>query len=216
MDRHLPRRPEKGGESLQGGGPLIAKATLARELGAAGILYIKGFNPEISSELVPLDTPVRRSKILPALCLSNHLSEIMLTAASTDGKQGLESLYRSYAAREVVAGFDTGFALDARIDLDETSSHGRNVLARLQVGEHPSEQVVMIGAHADHVGFGNRGGSLAKGLTANRVHPVPMTTAPVSPHFSKWRNISASSTDSANSTPSATSSSPLGPAKRWD
>jgi len=163
--------PEKDSKALQGGGPLVAKAALARKLGAAGILYIRGFNEEIPNELIPLDTPLGSRKILPALSLSNQLSEMVLTAGSTGGNQQLEQLFKKYAAREEVAGFETGFSLDARIDLEQVTSHGRNVLARLQVGDTPSEQVIMIGAHADHVGFGNRGGSMAKGLTANRIHP---------------------------------------------
>ena len=163
--------PEKDGKPLQGGGPLIAKAKLAHKLGAAGIIYIKGFNELIPSELVALSTPIGGEKILPALSVSNKLAEMFLTAASTDGNAGLKDLYRKYADRETIAGFETEFGLDAAIDLENTTGHGRNVLARLQVGDEPSEQVVMIGAHADHVGFGNRGGSLAKGLTANRIHP---------------------------------------------
>ncbi|MGI9240638.1 MAG: M28 family peptidase [Verrucomicrobiales bacterium] len=163
--------PGKNSKKLQRSGSLVAKASLARELGAAGILYIKGFNEEIPSELVPLDTPLGKNRILPALSISNQLSEMLLTSSSTDGNQQLKDLYQKYDSRETVTGFETSFALDARIDLDEVTSHGRNVLARLQVGDAPSEQVIMIGAHADHVGFGNRGGSLATGLTANRIHP---------------------------------------------
>jgi len=164
--------PEKNSRALQGGGSLVAKAQLAKKLGAAGIIYMKGFNDKIPNELVPLSTPIGGLKVLPALSISNEYAEVLLTKEKTDLAKGLEKIYRDYADRESVAGFETGFEMRSRIDLSEVTSHGRNVLGRLQVGDKPTNQVVMIGAHADHVGFGNRGGSASKNaLTRNRMHP---------------------------------------------
>lgn len=47
---------------------------------------------------------------------------------------------------------------------------GRNVLARLNVTSHPIGMLV-VGAHGDHLGHGNWGGSLARQDERGKVHP---------------------------------------------
>ena len=55
-----------------------------------------------------------------------------------------------------MAGFEIpGVKLGADIDVQQVTDTGRNVVGRLQVGPIPSEQVVIVGAHVDHLGHGN-------------------------------------------------------------
>jgi len=71
-----------------------------------------------------------------------------------------------------VAGFELpGITLVAEIRLQRIQGVGRNVLGRLQAGETPSERLVVIGAHLDHIGSGKGMDSLADGADAGRVHP---------------------------------------------
>lgn len=154
---------------LQRFGPLIAKANLAKQLGAAGIIFVKGTNPAISSELVDPTSPVGgQSSILPAITITDRLAASLLTGRSDES--GLEALFESYSSGERVAGFPLPYHISAEIGITAKSESGRNVLARLVVGEHPSKEVVIIGAHIDHLGFGNRGGSRAKGEEATKMH----------------------------------------------
>ena len=44
------------------------------------------------------------------------------------------------------------------------------LLLRLKVNEASSTESVMVGGHIDHLGFGNRGGTRAKGEQASKMH----------------------------------------------
>ena len=58
----------------------------------------------------------------------------------------------------------------AQIGLDKKEDQGRNVIARLKANEDFSTESVMVGGHIDHLGFGNRGGTRAKGEQASKMH----------------------------------------------
>ena len=63
-----------------------------------------------------------------------------------------------------------GLSLSATIDVERVQNTGRNVLGRLQAGASPSEQVLVIGAHIDHLGEGASSSSLARDDEADRTH----------------------------------------------
>ncbi len=59
--------------------------------------------------------------------------------------------------------------MSANIDIDPVTNRGRNVLAILQAGDKPAEQMIAVGAHIDHLGSGT-GSSLAKENEQGQMH----------------------------------------------
>jgi len=60
--------------------------------------------------------------------------------------------------------------LSASIDVRQVKRTGRNALGRLRSGDKPSEQIVIVGAHVDHLGKGPSGSSLARDDETEKIH----------------------------------------------
>ena len=154
---------------LRSFGPLVAKANVAKERKAAGIIFVKAGNPAISSELIDPSAAVGgRGQILPAITITDEVAASLLTDRSNAGD--LKALFDSYNKGETIKGFPLPYRISAEINFETKPLTGRNVLARFVVGEKPSDEVVIIGGHIDHLGYGNRGGSRARGTDATKMH----------------------------------------------
>lgn len=128
------------------------KAMVAREQGAAGLLIASGPTSGVQEELVSLSKEAGAGGgSLPVISISDALADRLLSSASTN----LEAKQRALDSGEPSPGMQLpGVELSARIDLEPVRAQGRNVLGRLVVGGQPSETVLMIGAHVDHIGLG--------------------------------------------------------------
>ena len=82
-----------------------------------------------------------------------------------------KELFNKYHSAERTVGFPIDCQVSAEIGLQKASEEGRNVIAHLQVGEKPSAEKIMIGAHIDHLGYGKRGSSRAGGDRSEQLHP---------------------------------------------
>ena len=164
------RGSPKGKKKLQRFGPLVDKARNAKKLGALGIIFIKGPNPAVGLEVIPPSKNVgSSSEIMPAICISNKLAPVLL--AGTDDAGAFKDLFNKYHSSERTVGFPIDCQVSAEIGLQKASEEGRNVIAHLQVGEKPSAEKIMIGAHIDHLGYGKRGSSRADGDRSEELHP---------------------------------------------
>lgn len=162
--------PESRKEDLQRFAPLVQKARIAKEKGAAGILFVKAENPAVGQELIPPSIAVGSSQgALPAITLSDEFAATLLEAGGFDSN--LKTLFDSFNQEDRTKGFPLPVRVQSTIGLAVDMDAGRNVLGRLVVGEEPSEEVIIVGGHIDHLGFGNRGGSRAKGDAAKALHP---------------------------------------------
>ena len=162
------RGSPKDKKELQRFGPLVNKAQQAKKLGAKGIIYIKGPNPGVGTMLVPPAQNVgSNSDILPAITISDELAGAIL-GGNDNGK--FKELFNHYYNSEKVTGFPLPYSIMAQIGLDKKEDQGRNVIARLKANEDFSTESVMVGGHIDHLGFGNRGGTRAKGEQASKMH----------------------------------------------
>ncbi|MGB0145389.1 MAG: M28 family peptidase [Akkermansiaceae bacterium] len=162
----------RGNPSSNGGlrsfGPLVAKANAAKERKAAGIIFVKAGNPTISSELIDPSANVGgRGQILPAMTITDGVAATLL---ANDKQEELQALFDSYNKGDRVKGFPVSCRIGAEINFKTKPLTGRNVIARLVVGEKPSDEVVVIGGHIDHLGYGNRGGTRARGAEATKMH----------------------------------------------
>ena len=139
------------------------KAWTAREHGAAAVVFV-----DLSSDAVPkltLDGPEGGAG-LPVLFMAKATLTSLLPAGSAPAAEALASLEK--AAAEGKPGSVTLTAkLAGEVKLARESRRERNVIGVLPSGAADAN-VLVLGAHYDHLGFGGRG-SLAPGVKA--VHP---------------------------------------------
>ena len=149
------------------------KTTIATDRGARGLLIVSGPNAKAKDPLVPLSSDrMSSSSGIPVISITDEVATQLLQSS---GKQ-LKQLQDALDDGDPQMGFALeGVELSARVDIDQIQGHGRNVMGRLMVGNTPSEQTVIVGAHIDHLGRGN-GSSLAREEEQIRSTLVPMTT----------------------------------------
>ena len=163
--------PKKKRELWSRHAALYQKAHLARKKGAVGILFVKAGNPMVGSEVIPPHRTIGpKEEILPAITISDDLAQSLL-AGSKMGNRSLHEIFTAYYEEREVDGFALLAGAHSVIELADKSIPCRNVLGRLVAGETPSKQAVFIGAHIDHLGHGQLGGSMARGEDASRLHP---------------------------------------------
>jgi hypothetical protein len=165
-------------QRLQRHASLRYKAMLARDHGARGILFVSGPRGRFREELIPLrfDASLAGTRIA-VLSIRDEVAGRLLEETgrsldeiqqATDAKLTGEStaitpLESPIELSEVV--------LEGRIDLETRLAEGTNVLARLQLGDEPSPEMIVLGAHFDHLGHGEGSSSLASGGEVGAIHP---------------------------------------------
>jgi len=144
------------------------KATVARDHGARGLIIVTGPNAQAKSQLVPLrlDGTLSGSS-LPVISVTDAVAEAWLAASG----KSLKELQDKLDTGEPLMGFELpDVKLSATVSVQHVKSEGRNVLGRLPAGDRPSEQVILVGAHVDHLGKGANGSSLARDDEAQLIH----------------------------------------------
>ncbi|MFP6596443.1 MAG: M28 family peptidase, partial [Candidatus Hydrogenedentota bacterium] len=144
------------------------KAMKIRDMGAKGMIVTKGPNSKSQNELV--------SMLSDSSLSGNSLFVVSVTSATAQrmlqpAGKNLKTLQTSLDTGEVAMGFPLEkVALGVSIDIIQRKSQGRNVVARLNAGDAPGGQVMVIGAHIDHLGIGRNHSSLARDEEADQVH----------------------------------------------
>lgn len=144
------------------------KAMLARDLGARGLILVSGPTSGVREQLVPLrfDGSLAGTS-LPVISVTDELAANWLK----HGDRDLESVQKKLDSGDPALGFPIpGLSLAATIDIRQERRKGRNVLGRLQAGDEPAGQIVIVGAHVDHLGAGASGNSLARDDEAGGIH----------------------------------------------
>jgi hypothetical protein len=120
------------------------KAFTAKQHGARGVIFVNVPNTKMNDELVPLlfDTSLAGSGIV-VLSVSNKVSNDLLQPSTR---------------------------LNGQTNIAKITRHGHNVLAKLTVGTNTNELLV-VGAHLDHLGHGELSGSRANDLEKGKIHP---------------------------------------------
>jgi Tol biopolymer transport system component len=167
--RYVPERvtPERR-QYLARHASLRYKAMLARDKGARGLILVSGPNSQVKQQLVRLDFDgTLAGASVPVLSVTDRVAEGWLAAG---GKQ-LKDLQDQLDGGTPMMGFDlAGVTLQADIEIEQVKRTGRNVLGRLSVGAQPSEQVLIVGAHVDHLGKGAGSSSLAREDEKSGIH----------------------------------------------
>ncbi|QEG24257.1 M28 family peptidase [Mariniblastus fucicola] len=147
-------------------GELRKKLLYAREQGAAGMIVVSGPSSNVNNELIPLFNDFSPSgSSIAAISITDSVAQKLL------GEQKLGSLQKSYDDGTKQAGFALeNVSVAAQTDIKKIIGSGRNVVGRLIVGDAPSEKVIVVGAHIDHLGQGKTGGSLARENEKSQIH----------------------------------------------
>ncbi len=144
------------------------KAVVARDRGARGMIVVTGPNAQARSQLIPLRLDgILAGSSLPVISVTDRVIDEWLSA---NGKS-LKQLQDPLDSGSLSMGFEIkGASAAASVAVNRVKGSGRNVLGRLQVGNKPSAQVIIIGAHVDHLGKGTSSSSLAREDETSLIH----------------------------------------------
>ena len=146
------------------------KVTIARDLGARGVIFVAGPNSKVKNELIRFDRDASQASVsIAAISVTNEVASKILSPSG----EKLKDLQTSLDDGSLMMGFAIeGSAVSAEVVIERRTGAGRNVLARLPAGEQANDKqpFVMVGAHIDHLGVGGGGSSLARDDESGQVH----------------------------------------------
>jgi Tol biopolymer transport system component len=143
------------------------KAMMARERGAKGVIFVSGPTSQFKTQLIPLrmDGSMGASS-LAVISVTDAVAEPWFKAVGEDMKKLQEEL----DGGEMMMGIALeGGKLAGNIDIEPVTNRGRNVAAILPAGDAPTQEMIVVGAHIDHLGSGT-GSSLAKESELGAMH----------------------------------------------
>ncbi|MEQ9410821.1 MAG: M28 family peptidase [Fuerstiella sp.] len=144
------------------------KAMKVRDLGARGLILVSGPTSGVRHQLIPMqfDGSLAGTS-LAVLSITDKLAADWLKKAGKD----LQAVQQKLDTGDPVMGFPVkGLQVSASIDIRQEKKTGRNVLGRLQVDDTPAHEIVVVGAHIDHLGAGPSANSLARDDEAGSIH----------------------------------------------
>ena len=169
--RDLPQeiKPERRQQLARFSSPR-RKATVARDLGAKGIIFVAGPTSKVKNDLIRFDRAASQAGVsIMVVSVSDDVAATMFDAAGKDladqqAKLDDGSMQMGFALEGVKAG--------ASVGIERKTGTGRNVIARLPAGDKANYQapVVMLGAHIDHLGSGGSSNSLATDEERDQIH----------------------------------------------
>ncbi len=134
------------------------KAHVARESGAAALVLVdppREGDDEATDKLPALKSmgPVSRAG-LPVLQVTRRVADSWLAEAGTTVAEAAAEIARGYrpASRPL-----SGVRVQGQADLEPTTARLANVVGVLPGKGELAEEVVVVGAHYDHLGFGGQG-----------------------------------------------------------
>ena len=172
--RDLPQEisPETRQRMARYGSPR-RKATIARDRGAAGILFVAGPNSKVKNKLIRFNKDASQAAVsLSALSISDEVAEQWLV----DNDQSLAELQTQLDEGSLMMGFPIeGLKVSASVEIERHQGVGRNVIARLPAAEpgtpeNANAPLVIVGAHIDHLGKGGGSNSLAREDEREQIH----------------------------------------------
>lgn len=138
--------------------PLYRKAFIAREKGAAGMILVTGPADESQPGLMALRIERDfRTVGIAAVNLRSDLADSLLRLAGI--QKNLKTIQQEIYDTKAPSSFEVhDVSITMRTDVIKKYSRTANVLGYLE-GSHPErkKQVVILGAHFDHLGWGGEG-----------------------------------------------------------
>ncbi len=144
------------------------KAMKARDMGATGLILVSGPTSGVRKQLVPLQFD--GSLAGTSLTVLSVTDEVAAEWFKASGRE-LRTIQEQLDTGEPAMGFPIkNLKIAANVDIQQEKKTGRNVLGRLQVSDTPAHEIVVVGAHIDHLGAGPSANSLAKDDEAGSIH----------------------------------------------
>ncbi len=144
------------------------KAMVARDHGAYGVIFVAGPTSKVNNQLIRFESDASAGGTsIPVLSVTNDVAAKWMKI----GKVDMESEQKSLDNGDMAMGYDIeGVNIAADIHIEYRKGTGRNVIARLRAGEELSDQVMIVGAHVDHLGMGQSSSSLAREDEGSQIH----------------------------------------------
>lgn len=135
---------------------LRSKVLTARDKGAAGVLFVSGPQLDEADALMPLHyDQTQQGSGLPVFHIKRPLANQLLTAT---GKTVSDLETDMIGTMQPAGSEPLGIMLTGRSHTRKTTTQTQNVLAFLEGGDTElSDEIVVIGAHYDHLGMGGPG-----------------------------------------------------------
>lgn len=146
------------------------KAFTAKEHGVKGVIFVRSPGLKVKNDLISLssDTSLSGSGIA-VLSVKNEVFDDLLSHSKhqvNSLKKLHELLDKEQSSSLPVLG---NIKISGQIDIEKNIKRGRNVLAKLRIKPSPSGMIV-VGAHADHLGRGTLSGSRARSDELGMIH----------------------------------------------
>ena len=144
------------------------KATVARDMGAKGIIFVTGPTSKVKRELVRFDDQGSHAAVsIAAISISNEVAAKLFRAIDED----IAEVQKSLDDGSLSLGYPLDATASATIGIERKTGTGRNVIARMSsTGDSRQEAAVIVGAHIDHLGRGGGSSSLATDEESDMVH----------------------------------------------
>lgn len=169
LDGYPQNTDEEGRRKLSNFDDVRFKAFLARSRGAKAILIARGpLTPGDGAAVAPRAGQAAGAGIMAA-SISRDVAVTIFEAAGRD----LEAVQAELdTGNPHITGFDLGFGLTLETKLTRHRRAGYNVVGYLPANGDASadKPYVLLGAHYDHLGRGEGGGSLAGADQAGQIH----------------------------------------------
>ena len=144
------------------------KASVARDLGAKGIVFVSDFE-EPEDKLVEFSSGTTNETIsIQSIMITRNLASSIFQAQQRD--------FKKTCARLSTGDLQMGFplrksVLNLNVTILRKKGLGRNTLGWIRADEgSKTERTIVIGAHLDHIGYGKTS-SRAKKSQKGRMHP---------------------------------------------
>lgn len=150
------------------------KASVARDLGAKGIIFVSGPTSKVRNELIRFDSAASQAGVsIAAVSVTNDVAARLLAASD----QQLAKLQSELDDGSLQMGIALeGAKASATIGIERRTGTGRNVVARLAAANNTkatdsqASGAVILGAHIDHLGLGGSSNSLAREDEQDQIH----------------------------------------------
>ncbi len=146
---------------------LRKKASLARDLGAKGIIFVS--SNEGDDEVVAFDkTSVNETMSIYSISLKNKFASQIFGLNA----KNFSSICKNLNLGENFMGFSMkNFQIDTQIEIVRDKGECRNIIGLLKSSQNiEPKRTLIIGAHLDHIGVGKRN-SRAKKTKKPKIHP---------------------------------------------
>jgi Tol biopolymer transport system component len=145
------------------------KATVARDMGAKGIIFVTGPTSKVKRRVIRFDDQGSHAAVsIAAISISDKIAAELFKAADED----IAEVQKKLDDGSLSLGYPLDATASAEIGIERKTGTGRNIVARLNAGDKPNNDVaaLILGAHIDHLGRGGGSSSLAKDDEREQVH----------------------------------------------